>query len=107
MPTDVADPESVADLFAAARGEWGRVDLLVNNAGTFGPAGAVDEISVEADWRQVVDTNLTGAFLCARAAVADDEGPGPAGRPDHQQRLDLRAHAAAGQRRLHRHQARA
>jgi NAD(P)-dependent dehydrogenase (short-subunit alcohol dehydrogenase family) len=66
--TDVTVPQSVAALFAAAGNRWGRVDLLVNNAGVFGPAGAVDEISV-ADWRQAVDTNLTGAFLCAQQAV--------------------------------------
>jgi len=58
----------VAALFAAVGNRWGRVDLLVNNAGVFGPVGAVDEITV-ADWRQTVDTNLTGAFLCAQQAV--------------------------------------
>lgn len=67
VPTDVTDPASVAALFGQVIGRWGRVDLLFNNAGTFGPAGAVDEVSV-GDWRQVVDTNLTGAFLCAREA---------------------------------------
>ena len=66
--TDVTEPDSVAALFAAVGNRWGRVDLLVNNAGLFGPAGPVDEISL-ADWRQVVDTNLTGAFLCAQQAV--------------------------------------
>ena len=66
--TDVTDPGSVAALFAAVGDRWGRVDLLVNNAGVFGPVGPVDEISV-ADWRQTVDTNLTGAFLCAQQAV--------------------------------------
>jgi NAD(P)-dependent dehydrogenase (short-subunit alcohol dehydrogenase family) len=44
------------------------VDVLVNNAGTFGPAGEVDEVPVDA-WRATVEVNLTGAFLCARAAV--------------------------------------
>ncbi|GAA4562582.1 SDR family oxidoreductase [Planotetraspora kaengkrachanensis] len=69
VPTDVTDPESVAGLFTRVREQWGRVDLLFNNAGTFGSPGAVDEISV-ADWRRTVDTNLTGAFLCAHHAVA-------------------------------------
>ena len=69
VPTDVADEESVAALFRAAVGAWGRVDLLVNNAGTFGPTGTPDEIEVAA-WRAAVDTNLTGSFLCARAAFA-------------------------------------
>jgi NAD(P)-dependent dehydrogenase (short-subunit alcohol dehydrogenase family) len=67
-PADVTDADSVAALFAAVRDRWGRLDLLVNNAGTNGPAGAVDEISL-ADWQLVVATNLTGAFLCAQQAV--------------------------------------
>jgi NAD(P)-dependent dehydrogenase (short-subunit alcohol dehydrogenase family) len=67
VPTDVADPASVTELFAAVRGEWGRVDLLVNNAGTFGPVGEVDEIPVEG-WLSTVAVNLTGAFLCTREA---------------------------------------
>ena len=78
VPTDVADPGSVDDLFAAARGEWGRVDLLVNNAGTFGPVGEVDEIPVE-EWLSTVAVNLTGAFLCARAAVATMKAQDPRG----------------------------
>jgi NAD(P)-dependent dehydrogenase (short-subunit alcohol dehydrogenase family) len=69
VPTDVADADSVAGLFAAARDRWGRIDLLVNNAGMFGPSGSVDEIAV-ADWTATVATNLTGAFLCAREAFA-------------------------------------
>ncbi|GII31582.1 SDR family oxidoreductase [Planotetraspora mira] len=69
VPTDVTDPDAVAGLFTRVRDRWGRVDLLFNNAGTFGALGAVDEISV-ADWRRTVDTNLTGAFLCAHHAVA-------------------------------------
>jgi NADP-dependent 3-hydroxy acid dehydrogenase YdfG len=68
-PTDVADPESVAALFRAVRVRWGRVDLLVNNAGTFGPTGTVDEVPV-AEWQSAVATNLTGSFLCAREAFA-------------------------------------
>ncbi|HEY7145770.1 MAG TPA: SDR family oxidoreductase [Streptosporangiaceae bacterium] len=68
VTADVSDPESVAGLFAAVRQRWGRVDLLVNNAGLFGPPGSVDEVS-PAGWQQVVDTNLTGAFLSAHHAV--------------------------------------
>ncbi|UQX00939.1 SDR family oxidoreductase [Streptomyces sp. RerS4] len=65
---DVSDPEDVAALFEAVRERHGRLDLLFNNAGTFGPAGvALEDITPEA-WRQVVDVNLTGAFLCAQAA---------------------------------------
>ncbi|MBO1333205.1 SDR family oxidoreductase [Streptomyces sp. VRA16 Mangrove soil] len=66
--TDVADPDAVAELFAAVRERAGRLDLLFNNAGTFGPGGVpVEELSYDA-WRHVVDTNLNGAFLCAQAA---------------------------------------
>jgi NADP-dependent 3-hydroxy acid dehydrogenase YdfG len=69
VPTDVGDPASVDALFRAVTDAWGRVDLLVNNAGTFGLAGTPDEIPV-ADWLATVSTNLTGSFLCARAAFA-------------------------------------
>jgi NAD(P)-dependent dehydrogenase (short-subunit alcohol dehydrogenase family) len=78
VPTDVTEPGSVAALFEAVHRRWGRVDLLVNNAGTFGSPGAVDEISLEA-WREVVDTNLTGAFLCAHHAVRMMKAQDPRG----------------------------
>jgi NAD(P)-dependent dehydrogenase (short-subunit alcohol dehydrogenase family) len=77
-PTDVTDADSVAALFAAVRDRWGRLDLLVNNAGRFGPGGAVDEISL-ADWQLAVATNLTGAFLCAQHAVAQMKDQDPRG----------------------------
>ncbi|MEU3725213.1 SDR family oxidoreductase [Streptomyces sp. NPDC031705] len=65
---DVSDPQDVAALFAAVRERYGRLDLLFNNAGTFGPGGVpLEDIAYEA-WRQVVDVNLTGSFLCAQAA---------------------------------------
>jgi NAD(P)-dependent dehydrogenase (short-subunit alcohol dehydrogenase family) len=67
VPADVGDPESVAALFRAVRSAWGRLDLLVNNAGVSLP-GSVDTVSYE-DWRRSMDTNLTGAFLCAQHAV--------------------------------------
>jgi NAD(P)-dependent dehydrogenase (short-subunit alcohol dehydrogenase family) len=68
VATDVTSPPSVAALFDRVRDRWGRCDLLVNNAGVFGPEGQPDEIDV-ADWQAVVDTNLTGPFLCAQQAV--------------------------------------
>jgi NAD(P)-dependent dehydrogenase (short-subunit alcohol dehydrogenase family) len=68
VPADVSVPESVAGLFGAVERRWGRLDLLVNNAGVFGPAGAADEITF-ADWQRIVAVNLTGAFLCASHAV--------------------------------------
>jgi NAD(P)-dependent dehydrogenase (short-subunit alcohol dehydrogenase family) len=77
-PTDVADADSVAALFAAVRERWGRVDLLVNNAGRFGPSGSIDEMAVD-EWRASVDTNLTGAFLCAREAFATMRAQRPQG----------------------------
>ncbi|WP_030825650.1 SDR family oxidoreductase [Streptomyces hygroscopicus] len=68
VPTDVADPDQVDALFAAVRERFGRIDLLFNNAGSFGPRGVALEDLRHEDWRAVVDTNLTGAFLCAQAA---------------------------------------
>ena len=67
--TDVTDPGSVDALFGVVEQRFGRVDVLFNNAGTGAPPVAIDELDVDA-WRAVVDTNLTGAFLCARAAIA-------------------------------------
>lgn len=66
---DVTDPDAVDALFGATVNRFGRIDVLFNNAGTGAPAVPIDELSVE-QWRSVVDTNLTGAFLCARAAIA-------------------------------------
>jgi NAD(P)-dependent dehydrogenase (short-subunit alcohol dehydrogenase family) len=78
VPADVTSPASVAALFDAVRDRWGRLDLLVNNAGLFGPAAQADEIDV-ADWQRVVDTNLTGAFLCAQHAVRMMKAQDPRG----------------------------
>lgn len=67
VPTDVSDPRAVEALFAAVGERFGRLDLLFNNAGIFTPAATVDEVAVE-DWLASVSVNLTGAFLCTRAA---------------------------------------
>ena len=64
---DVGDAAGVAALFNTIRQRYGRLDVLFNNAGRGAPPVDIDELSVE-DWRAVVDTNLTGVFLCTRAA---------------------------------------
>jgi NAD(P)-dependent dehydrogenase (short-subunit alcohol dehydrogenase family) len=66
-PTDVADHDAVRALFARVREELGRVDLLFNNAGTFGTPTPIEDVAFE-DWQAIVATNLTGAFLCAQEA---------------------------------------
>jgi NAD(P)-dependent dehydrogenase (short-subunit alcohol dehydrogenase family) len=67
MPCDVGDPGAVKGLFAQIEREFGRLDLLFNNAGTGAPAVPIDELPYE-KWKAVVDVNLTGAFLCAQGA---------------------------------------
>ncbi|MEJ0003907.1 MAG: SDR family oxidoreductase [Pararobbsia sp.] len=69
VQTDVTEPHSVERLFERTRERFGRLDVLFNNAGIGAPAVPVDELTV-AQWRAVVDTNLTGVFLCSRAAFA-------------------------------------
>jgi NAD(P)-dependent dehydrogenase (short-subunit alcohol dehydrogenase family) len=68
VATDVADEASVNGLFRAVIERFGRLDLLFNNAGVGAPSIAFEELSLE-QWNEVVAVNLTGAFLCARAAV--------------------------------------
>ncbi|MGE5866220.1 MAG: SDR family oxidoreductase [Rhizobacter sp.] len=67
VPTDISDPDAVAALFDALDARFGRLDLLFNNAGCGAPAVPLDELSF-AQWKQVVDVNLTGAFLCTQHA---------------------------------------
>ncbi len=67
VPTDVTDPASVQALFERARDELGRVDLLFNNAGMNGAPTPVEDFPFDL-WQAVVNTNLTGSFLCAQAA---------------------------------------
>ena len=69
LTADVADVEQVASAFRLLDETFGRLDVLVNNAGTFGPAAALDEIDPD-EWRTTIDTNLTGAFFCSREAFA-------------------------------------
>ncbi len=68
VATDIADPQSVAALFARAEEKFGRLDLLFNNAGTGAPGTINLEDLTVAQWRAVVDTNLSGAFYCTQEA---------------------------------------
>lgn len=67
VPTDITDPASVRALFARTEEVFGRLDLLFNNAGIGAPAVPLEEITFE-QWQAVVQTNLTGAFLCTQEA---------------------------------------
>ena len=78
VPTDVTDPDAVAALFTRAVDWFGHVDLLFNNAGTGAPPTPFEDLSFE-NWRRVVDTNLTGAFLCAQAAFRQMKKQQPRG----------------------------
>jgi NAD(P)-dependent dehydrogenase (short-subunit alcohol dehydrogenase family) len=67
VPTNVTEPQSVQALFDAIERDFGRLDLLFNNAGVNAPAVPMDELPLD-KWFSVIDTNVTGVFLCARAA---------------------------------------
>ncbi|MEQ1694992.1 MAG: SDR family oxidoreductase [Hyphomicrobiaceae bacterium] len=67
VQTDVGDPASVAALFAQTKETFGRLDVLFNNAGTAAFATSLEDITFDA-WKAVVETNLTGAFLCTQSA---------------------------------------
>ncbi len=78
LACDVTDEVGVNRAFDAAAAQFGRIDALFNNAGMFGKQAPIDEISL-ADWRQVIDVNVTGMFLCARAAFARMRAQRPQG----------------------------
>lgn len=78
LPCDVCDEAAVEAAFDRAMVQWGRIDALFNNAGVSAFGGTVDEISVE-DWRRCIDVNLTGSFICARAAFSRMKGQTPQG----------------------------
>ncbi len=78
VAADVRDPQSVHELFATTARAFGRLDLLFNNAGINVPAVPIEELTFE-QWRSVVDTNLTGPFLCTQAAVRLMKSQSPPG----------------------------
>jgi NAD(P)-dependent dehydrogenase (short-subunit alcohol dehydrogenase family) len=76
VEADVTRPDSVRELFEAVRGKFGRLDVLFNNAGTNAPFLPLEDMPYE-KWREVIDTNLTGAFLCTQQAfrLMKDQAP--------------------------------
>jgi NAD(P)-dependent dehydrogenase (short-subunit alcohol dehydrogenase family) len=68
VPTDVSDPAAVKALFAKTKEAFGRLDVLFNNAGIGAPAMPMEDLPLET-WKKVVDTNLTGLFLCTQEAI--------------------------------------
>jgi NAD(P)-dependent dehydrogenase (short-subunit alcohol dehydrogenase family) len=78
LPMDVGDAAQVEAGFDRAMAEWGRLDALFNNAGMGLPGRMIDEIAVE-DWLALSQVNITGMFLCARAAFARMRGQSPQG----------------------------
>ena len=78
VPTDVTDPVAVRALFDTTAAQFGRLDLLFNNAGTGAPPVPMEELSFE-QWKAVVDINLTGVFLCTQQAFRLMKAQSPQG----------------------------
>ncbi|HEY6497980.1 MAG TPA: SDR family oxidoreductase [Streptosporangiaceae bacterium] len=78
VPTDVRSEDSVREFFNQIVAQWGRIDLLFNNAGSFGGGGPIEDVPFE-QWNQAIETNLTGSFLCAQAAFRVMKGQDPQG----------------------------
>ncbi len=77
-PTDISDPDAVAALFALVRDRFARLDLLFNNAGQNAPGILLEDLTY-AQWKAVVDVNLTGSFLCLQAAFRQMKDQDPMG----------------------------
>ena len=77
VPTDVSKPEQIAALFDKTKATYGRLDLLFNNAG-IGAPGAPEDLEID-KWKQVVDVNLTGCFICAQHAIRIMKAQSPKG----------------------------
>ncbi|MCA8926769.1 MAG: SDR family oxidoreductase [Alphaproteobacteria bacterium] len=78
IPSDVSSPEGVAKLFAAYKAQWSRLDMLFNNAGMGAPPVPLEDLTVE-QWQNVVNVNLTGAFLCTQEAFRIMKAQDPQG----------------------------
>src|SRR3954464_10235532 len=78
VPTDVGDPAAIKALFAKTKETFGRLDVLFNNAGIGAPAMPLEDLPYET-WKQVVDINLTGMFLCTQEAIKIMKAQNPRG----------------------------
>jgi len=78
-PTDVTDAKAIAALFAAVKQRWGRLDVLFNNAGIGTPGSVMLEDLTLEQWQAVVNTNLTGMFLCTQEAFRIMKSQNPRG----------------------------
>ena len=78
VPTDVSDPAAIKALFAKTKDTFGRLDVLFNNAGIGAPAVPLEDLPYKT-WKQVVDTNLTGIFLCTQEAIRIMKAQDPRG----------------------------
>lgn len=78
VPTDVGDPAAIKALFAKTKETFGRLDVLFNNAGIGAPPVPLEDLPYET-WKQVVDTNLTGMFLCTQEAIKIMKAQDPRG----------------------------
>ena len=78
VPTDVANPDSVRALFETTQDKFGRLDVLFNNAGTGAPPIGLEDLTFE-QWKNVVDINLTGPFLCTQQAIRIMKSQSPMG----------------------------
>jgi NAD(P)-dependent dehydrogenase (short-subunit alcohol dehydrogenase family) len=78
LPADITQPDAVRAVFDTLVARFGRLDLLFNNAGANAPGTLLEDLSVE-QWRQVIDTNLTGAFFCLQQAFRVMKAQSPRG----------------------------
>jgi NAD(P)-dependent dehydrogenase (short-subunit alcohol dehydrogenase family) len=78
LPADVTDPGAVAALFDTVVARWSRLDLLFNNAGANAPATPIEDLPFE-QWRQVIDVNVSGTFLCTQQAFRVMKAQSPRG----------------------------
>jgi NAD(P)-dependent dehydrogenase (short-subunit alcohol dehydrogenase family) len=78
VPTDISDPGAVKNLFSKTRNKFGRIDVVFNNAGFGAPHVALEDLTIE-QWKAVVDTNLTGTFLCIQEAFRVMKSQNPRG----------------------------